>query len=58
MRVQIERAELWFYYDDWNGYGKPDFDVEIPDDLYNEYEKKRNDFLSILQDLRTYLKDD
>jgi len=57
-KVKISREELWYYYDDWGGYGKPDLDVEIPTELWEEYKKSMSAFFSILDELKTFLKDD
>ena len=37
MRVKLSHAELYPYYAEWHGYGTPDFDLDIPDDLYQRY---------------------
>jgi hypothetical protein len=57
MRVQLSSEELWPYYDDWHGYGRPDFDVDVPDDLFNRYEKARGEFFTVLEELKEFLRD-
>ncbi len=57
MRVRLEEAELWPYYDDWSGHGKPDYDIEIPDELFTKYEIARNKFFCVLNELQEFLGD-
>lgn len=57
-KVKIKKEELWPYYDDWSGYGKPDWDIEIPTELWERYQKSMYDFFSVLDELKTVLKDD
>lgn len=57
MRVQLSTDELYPYYEDWHGFGKPDFDLEVPDELFNRYEKAKGDFFTVLYELKEFLGD-
>jgi len=57
MRVQLQYEELWWYYGDWNGYGPPGIDQDVPDDLFNRYEKAMSDFFTVLNELKEFLGD-
>ena len=57
MNVKFDHQELWFYYDDWSGYGEPDIDSEVPDNLYNRYLNAKQEFFQVLNELREFLDD-
>lgn len=57
MKVQLQHEELWWYYGDWSGYGTPDIDQDVPDDLFNRYEKAMGEFFTVLDELKEFLGD-
>ena len=58
IKVKLEREELWPYYTTWSGYGKPQFDLEVPEDLWNRYHTALGVFLGTLSEFKIFLKDD
>lgn len=57
MKVQLDKQELWPYYEEWSGFGRPDYDLEIPEDLYTEYKQKKGDFFIVLDKMAEFLND-
>ena len=58
MLVKLDKCELWPYYEEYHGYMIPDFEVDIPDDLWNYYVETKKDFFGALQEIKEYLKDE
>lgn len=57
MRVQLSTDELYPYYEDWHGFGTPDFDLDVPDELFHRYAKAKGDFFTVLNELKGFLGD-
>lgn len=63
MLVKLDKCALWPYYEEsyykeYHGHRKPDFEVEIPDDLWGYYVETKKDFFGALQEIKEYLKDE
>ena len=58
MKIKLESEELWPYFEEWCGYGDPEYDVEIPDELWESYSKALGTFREELNKMKTFLKYD
>jgi len=55
MKIKLESEELWPYFEEWCGYGNPEYDVEIPDELWESYSKALDTFMKELNKMKTFL---
>lgn len=55
--VLLESVELYPYYDIWSGYGTPDFDKRIPQELWERYYGSLLEFMKNLNELKEVLDD-
>lgn len=55
MRVQLSTDEWYPIYEVWHGFGNPEFDLDIPDELWNEYLTAMGNYLNAKSKLREFL---
>ena len=58
MRVKLGLGELHPVYYDQSGFNYPDYDVEVPDELWYTYKEALSRFTDKLEQLKEFISDD